>query len=67
MRGYVLVASAAVLWGSASIAVSSALAYGMSFLGMAALMTAIGSSVMVAYAGGEGFRRLRPDLILFGA
>lgn len=67
LRGYVLVASAAVLWGSASIAVSSALAYGMSFLGMAALMTAVGSSVMVLYAGGEGFRRLRPDLMLFGA
>ena len=67
LRGYVLVASAAVLWGSAGVAVSAALAYGMGLLGMATLMTSIGGVMIIVYAGREGFRRLRLDLMLFGA
>ena len=65
-RSYGLIAAAAVLWGSTGIAVSKSLSAGMSQLGMAAAMTAVGTAVLVAFAGAEGVRALKPDLILYG-
>lgn len=66
-KGYALIASAAVLWGSASIAVSYALIGGMDQLSAATLMTAIGAVLIGLYAGREGFSNVRLDLIAYGA
>ncbi len=66
-KGYALIASAAVLWGSASIAVSYALMGGMDRLSIATLMTAVGAVLIGLYAGREGFSNVRMDLIAYGA
>ena len=65
-KGYALIASAAVLWGSASIAVSYALMGGMDRLSIATLMTAVGAVLIGLYAGREGFSNVRIDLIAYG-
>ncbi len=64
---YLLVAAAAVLWGSTSVAVYFAISYGMGMLSTATIMSSLGSLILILYAGRKGFSMIRIDLIIYGA
>ncbi len=63
---YLLVAAAAVLWGSTSVAVSFALSYGMGRLSTATIMSSLGGLILILYAGKKGISQIRTDLIVYG-
>ena len=63
---YLLVAAAAVLWGSTSVAVSFAISYGMGRLSTATIISSLGSLTLISYAGRKGFSQVRIDLIVYG-
>jgi len=67
LSGYVLVAVAAILWGTEGIAVTYVLMGGMDQLTAITLMTAIAAIVTCLYAGSKGVRNIRVDLLAYGA
>lgn len=64
---YLLVAIAAILWGSTSIAVFFALSYGMGRLSTATIISSLGGLTLILYAGRRGFLQVRVALIVYGA
>jgi len=66
-KGHVLIALAAILWGSTSISISYALMSGVDYLAIATITTSIGALFIGLYAGKEGFNIVRLDLIIYGA